>query len=527
MSENLENLNEKIEEQVDTEKVEGIENQESISLSKSVSESADNAVETSEVKPMVTPIVEPISQPKVEQVSQPIVEPASVSNPYTFTPLEVKKKEKPELSGSELLLKQNNILKWLCVVLAAFSVLTLGLSIFDYVDNSKTNLLVSDSNRSEAILTAVDTKENTKNAAQIYADNLDSIVTIQTEIITQNFFQQSVGIVMGSGFVISEDGYILTNAHVIEGARKITVTFESGDSFEAQIVGQEEDNDLAVIKIEPTFELNPVVMGNSDNIVIGEDVFAIGNPLGELTFSITKGIVSAIDRQVQIDTFNSINMFQVDCAVNEGNSGGPIFNAYGEVIGVVSAKYASETIEGLGFCIPITDALNIVTDLIQYGKVVDKAYMGVQVTDISETMIQQYNMVAGAYISVIDDGSCAQKAGLKIGDIIVELGGTKVDSVNALLIAKREYKAGDTVNIKVYRSGEYVDLTITFDEYKEQIISNPFENNNNNNSEIQEYPNDFGGIEDFYNYYNQYGGDQNSQSELEDYLYDYFFGGQR
>ena len=503
MSENLENLNEKIEEQVDTEKVEGIENQESISLSKSVSESADNAVETpvetSEVKPMETPIVEPISQPKVEQVSQPIVEPASVSNPYTFTPLEVKKKEKPKLSGNELLLKQNNILKWLCVVLAAFSVLTLGLSIFDYVDNSKTNLLVSDSNRSEAILTAVDTKENTKNAAQIYADNLDSIVTIQTEIITQNFFQQSVGIVMGSGFVISEDGYILTNAHVIEGARKITVTFESGDSFEAQIVGQEEDNDLAVIKIEPTFELNPVVMGNSDNIVIGEDVFAIGNPLGELTFSITKGIVSAIDRQVQIDTFNSINMFQVDCAVNEGNSGGPIFNAYGEVIGVVSAKYASETIEGLGFCIPITDALNI----------------------------QQYNMVAGAYISVIDDGSCAQKAGLKIGDIIVELGGTKVDSVNALLIAKREYKAGDTVNIKVYRSGEYVDLTITFDEYKEQIISNPFENNNNNNSEIQEYPNDFGGIEDFYNYYNQYGGDQNSQSELEDYLYDYFFGGQR
>ena len=523
MSENLENITnteEKIVEKTDVEVNEIVE--ESISLDKSVEEK--KVVEE-------TPI-EVVKEPTpVENNTEPTPIPTPIPTPtyqgYTVTPIEPKKKK--ELTETELLSKQNNILKWLCVALACFCVFNLGMSIFEYTQNSKTELLVSNADRSEAILTAVENKGEVKNAAQVYAENLDSIVTIQTEVITQNFFQQAVGVVMGSGFVISEDGYILTNAHVIEGATKINVTFASGDTFEAQVVGKEEDNDLAVIKIEPTFELKPVVMGNSDAIVIGEDVFAIGNPLGELTFSITKGIVSAIDRQVQIDTFNSINMFQVDCAVNQGNSGGPIFNAYGEVIGIVSAKYASETIEGLGFCIPITDALNIVTDLIQYGKVVDKAYMGIQVTDISETMIQQYNMVAGAYVSVIDEGSCAQKAGLKIGDIIVELGDTKVDSVNALLIAKREYKAGDSASIKVYRSGEYVDLTITFDEYKEQIIPNPFENNSNKNSnnEIQQHPQDFGGIEDFYNYYNQYGGDQNSQSALEDYLYDYFFGGQR
>lgn len=504
MSENLENRNENIEEISENvsepiEKPEIVEDV--ISLNKSVEPNENSSFgNTESVKSVST---EPVVTPTV---------------PYTFTPIEPKSKEKKELTAEGLLLKQNNILKWLCLILAIFSVFSFCLSIANYNKSSKTDLLVSDSNRSEAVLTTIEANNKSMSAAEIYAENLDSVVTIQTEIITQSFFQQYIGGATGSGFVISEDGYILTNAHVIEGANSITVTFESGDSFNATIVGTEEDNDLAVIKIEPTYALNPVVMGDSDKVVIGEDVFAIGNPLGELTFSITKGIVSAIDRQIQIDTFNSINMFQVDCAVNEGNSGGPIFNEYGEVIGIVSAKYASETIEGLGFCIPITDALNIVTDLIQYGKVVDKAYMGIQVADVSETMIQQYNMVAGAYVSIIDAGSCAEKAGLKIGDIIVELGGEKVDSVNALLLAKREYKAGDTVTIKVYRSGEYVDLSITFDEYVEEEV-------NSTQQQIQQYPNDFGGMEEFYDYYNQYG-ESNSNSSLEDYLYDYFFGSQ-
>ena len=310
------------------------------------------------VQQPVQPVQQPISTP-IESVNVPNV------NPYAFTPIEPKqKKKKEDLTTEELVLKQNNILKWLCLVLCVFSVFSFCMSMASYNKNSKTELLVAAPSLSEPILTTVESGKE-MSAAQIYAENIDSVVTIQTEIITQSFFQQYVGGATGSGFVISDDGYILTNAHVIEGANSIKVTFESGDTFSATLVGTEEDNDLAVIKIETPYVLNPVVMGDSDEVIIGEDVFAIGNPLGELTFSITKGIVSAINREIQIDTFNSINMFQVDCAVNEGNSGGPIFNNKGQVIGIVSAKYASETIEGLGFCIPITDALTIVTDLIE------------------------------------------------------------------------------------------------------------------------------------------------------------------
>jgi serine protease Do len=335
-------------------------------------------------------------------------------------------------------------------------------------------------------------------------------VAIQTEIATTNLFGQRVASASaGSGFVISDDGYILTNAHVVESATSVKVIFENGEVYKASIVGKETENDIAVLKVESDKPFKSVILGNSDKMVVGEDVVTIGNPLGELTFSLTKGVVSALNREIRVDNFTAINMFQVDCAVNAGNSGGPVFNMYGEVIGIVSAKYASETIEGLGFCIPTNDIVTIVSDLIEHGEVTNKAYMGVHVADVNETMIQQYNMVAGAYVSVIDEGSSAEKAGLKIGDIIVELDGKKVESVSDLLTAKRVFRAGDTAKLKVWRSGEYIDLKITFDEYVEEK-TNVLEEAN---EQLQEQ---FGNIPN--------NGSQGNENQMLEEFFKYYFG---
>ena len=279
--------------------------------------------------------------------------------------------------------------------------------------------------------------------------------------------------------------------------------------YKATIVGSEEESDVAVLKIESENKFKPVILGDSDKMIIGEDIVAIGNPLGELTFSITKGIVSALDRSIQVDAYTTLNMFQVDCAVNEGNSGGPIFNMYGEVIGIVSAKYASSTIEGLGFCIPINDVSNIITDLIDYGKVRNKAYMGISITDVDERMVSQYKMVKGAYISTIEKGSCAEKAGLKIGDIIVKFDDKEVKSVSELLSFKKNYRAGDSAKLQVWRSGEYEYITIVFDEYDEETVKALEEEQNKElqeqlPQEYQQYPDNYG------------------RDELEDFFWDFF-----
>ena len=483
-----------------------------------ISKSVDNS-ETVEV---VEPIVSETEETVVAEepvVSQPVNN-STIGVVPAFTPIEPKKSKKKEKAEPTLegLVKENKGLKWICAGLAACMLVSMSLSMYSVFKPTKSNILVSDLGSNRVATTIVAGMNEPLSASQIYADNLNSVVTIQTEVVQSNFFQQIVGSATGSGFFISEDGYVLTNYHVVEGGRKITVTLSNGKSYETRLVGYEEENDIAVLKIDSEDTFKPTILGDSDKMIVGEDVVAIGNPLGELTFSITKGIVSAIDRQIQVDAYNTINMFQVDCAVNQGNSGGPIFNMYGEVVGVVSAKYASETIEGLGFCIPINDVQNIVSDLIEYGQVMNKAYMGIQVADLSEDMISYYNMVKGAYVSTVDEGSCAEKSGLKIGDIIVEFNGKKVTCVSDLLAAKREFKAGETTEFKVWRSGEYLDLTITFDEY---IAESNISTSNNSEKNFQQQ------LEEYYNQYNQYqknpysGG--NSYS-FEDFLNEFVFG---
>ncbi|MCI9264138.1 MAG: PDZ domain-containing protein [Oscillospiraceae bacterium] len=304
--------------------------------------------------------------------------------------------------------------------------------------------------------------------SQVYASNVGSTVGITTELVTTNFWGQTVkGAAAGSGFVVSRDGYILTNYHVIKGASSIQVAFVDGTTYDATLVGGEEPNDIAVLKIE-TQGLTPVVLGDSDNLVVGEQVCAIGNPLGELTFTFTSGYVSAKDRSITMESGEIMNMLQTDTAINSGNSGGPLFNMYGQVIGITTAKYSSSSsssasVEGIGFAIPINDVKNMVKDIIEKGYVTGKPNVGILMNDVSAEA-QRYGIPAGAYVEAVLEGSCGEKAGLKAGDIITAVGDSAVTTSNQLSSAVKNYKAGDTVSFTIYRDQQLQTLEVVLDE---------------------------------------------------------------
>lgn len=305
-------------------------------------------------------------------------------------------------------------------------------------------------------------------AEDIYEMACEQVVGVTTEITTYNIFGQQVsGVVSGTGFIITDDGYILTNYHVIEEAYEdgydIAVLTHDGTEYAAEVVGVESENDLAVLKIDAV-ELNAVTLGDSNEMKVGQTIYTVGNPLGELDYTMTTGIVSAMDRTIRTDSNTSVNMFQIDAAVNSGNSGGPIYNTYGQVIGIVTAKYSSTGVEGLGFGIPISDAHYIANELITNGYVSGKAYMGITVGTVSSSAAQYYNMVEGAMVQSVTEGSCAEDAGLQTGDIITAVGETEITSQSELISAIRKYHAGDTAQLTVFRAQEYITLTIVFDE---------------------------------------------------------------
>lgn len=301
----------------------------------------------------------------------------------------------------------------------------------------------------------------------IYTMAVSQVVGVNSKDNTNVFGQATSSAVSGSGFIISSDGYVVTNYHVIQYAVEegfsLTVITHDEQSYPAKVIGYEKDNDLAVIKVDAT-DLNAVTTGTNKGMKVGDAVYAVGNPLGELTYTMTDGIVSALDRVIAVDQSTSINMFQISAAVNPGNSGGPVYNDRGEVIGIVSAKYSNIGIEGLGFAIPIDDATGIVSQLITNGHVTGKPSMGVTVSTVTSAAAQYYRMVEGAYVNDIAPGSCADKAGIMIGDIIIKLGDTDVTSSDTLKAAKKAFKAGDTTTVVVNRDGKEISLSITFDE---------------------------------------------------------------
>ena len=337
---------------------------------------------------------------------------------------------------------------------------------------------------------------------QLYAANLPSCVGITVNTTVNIFGQTTTSAASGSGFVLSRDGYIATNYHVIEEAVDnssvtIEVSFADGSKYDARLVGGEKDNDVAVLKIEAN-GLTPVTLGDSSKLVVGESVYAIGNPLGELTYSLTDGIVSALDRLITTtgtdengrQTSTTLNVFQTNCAINPGNSGGPLFDGYGNVIGITTAKYTQSSsgvsAEGLGFALPINDVKEILADLIEHGYVTGKPYMGVTV-DVVSSDAQSFGIPAGAVVKSVADGSCAQKAGLQVNDIITAIDDTAIDSPSALTAAlSSNYKAGDTATLTVIRSQQELKLTITFDEKNAETEAR--NQSQSNNSQQQQQP---------------------------------------
>lgn len=305
---------------------------------------------------------------------------------------------------------------------------------------------------------------------EIYAANLGAVVGVNGNVDTNVWGYTVKNAVSGSGFVISSNSttsYILTNYHVIDGVSDITVFFSDGKSYDATLVGGEADNDIAVLKID-VGNLQTVVLGDSDTLNVGENVYAIGNPLGELTFTFTGGYVSAKDRSVTMSDGTVMNMLQTDTAINSGNSGGPLFNEYGQVVGIVSAKLSSSSsseasVEGLGFAIPINDVKDMITSIMEHGYVTGKPNVGILMNDVNEAA-QRYGVPAGAEVMAVLEGSGADKGGLQVGDIITAVNGETVENSDALKSAVQDCKAGEQVTFTVYRDGDTLDVTVTLDE---------------------------------------------------------------
>ena len=333
---------------------------------------------------------------------------------------------------------------------------------------NETTIYTGDRTPTQVDTASVDTSKELT-TAEIYAKYVNSCVGITVDIVSTNVFGQTVtGAAAGSGFVITEDGYILTNYHVIDVANSIKVTFDNGKEYTATYVGGEEKNDIAVIKVDAT-GLTPVVIGKSSDMLVGEQVTTIGNPLGELTFSESTGIISALDRSITMSDGRQMNMIQTDCAINSGNSGGPLFNSHGEVIGIVSAKYSSgsnsssASVEGLGFAIPMDDVANMVSDLVKNGYVTGKPIMGISVADVDES-VTSYGVPQGAIIRVVTPDLCGAKAGLQAGDIVTKIDNTDVTSASDLTSAIGNYKPGDKVTLTIFRSGETKTVEVTLEE---------------------------------------------------------------
>ena len=333
-------------------------------------------------------------------------------------------------------------------------------------------------------------------AAEVYAANVNSTVGITTSVTTNFWGFQTTSAASGSGFILTADGYVLTNYHVIESSNSISVTLYDGKSYDAALIGYDESSDIAVLKIDAD-GLTPVVLGDSDNLNVGDSVIAIGNPLGELTFSLTSGAVSALNREITLSNSVTMNLIQTDCAINSGNSGGALFNLYGEVIGITNAKYSGSgsgaSIDNIGFAIPINHVRGIVESIIENGYVA-KPYIGVTVSDVSEETMG-YGLPAGAAVKAVSEDSPAEKAGLQVNDIITAVNGKEISGRTGLSEAVSAASVGDTLTLTVYRQGKTISVNVTVGEQIQSALANE----DNRQSEQQS---GYGSLPDFFGFGN-------------------------
>ena len=324
---------------------------------------------------------------------------------------------------------------------------------------------------SDSSITAASSSGSSLTTEQVADLVSPSVVVITTEQVVYSqwswYGQNQVESGAGSGVIISSDGYILTCAHVVDGASTITVTIGDKD-YTATLVGEDTTSDIAVIKIDAD-GLTPATVGNSDSLKVGQSVMAVGNPLGELGGTVTGGMISALNRSVTIQGSSSVNtmsLIQMDASVSPGNSGGGLFNMNGELVGIVNAKSSSSDAEGLGFAIPINDAIKVAQELLENGYVTGRPYLGITylaVTD-AQTASQLGVNAYGVYVVEVVKGGPAEKAGLQAGDRIVSVDGTEIASKDDLGTLMQEHAAGDTLSITIARDGHMQTVNVTLGE---------------------------------------------------------------
>ena len=333
-------------------------------------------------------------------------------------------------------------------------------------ETEKTTTIVEGKRETATVNVATIDTSKVMTAAEIYAANVNSTVGITTEVTTNYFGYTTTTPASGSGFILTEDGYIVTNYHVIENSTSVSVALYDGSTYDAKIVGYDDSNDIAVLKIEAT-GLTPVILGDSSQMYVGDQVLAIGNPLGELTFSLTGGLISALNRQITLDNLY-LDLIQTDCAINSGNSGGPLFNMYGEVIGITNAKYSSSgsssiaSIDNIAFAIPINNVKTIITSIIENGYYA-KPYIGVSISDLGSDY-HGFGLPEGAVIRAVQEDSPAQEAGLQTNDIVTHVNGEEVKTATEFKKKITNSSVGDVLTLTVYRQGETIELQVTVGE---------------------------------------------------------------
>lgn len=312
-----------------------------------------------------------------------------------------------------------------------------------------------------------DSATNPTNIQEVVDKVSASVVEITTESVqTSSYMGQYITQGAGSGVIVSSDGYIITNNHVIEGASSVVVKTKDGTEYEAKLIGTDDTADVALIKIEAK-NLTPATFADSSKLAVGQTAIAIGNPLGSLGGTVTNGIISALDREITLDG-KQMNLLQTNAAINPGNSGGGLFDENGNLIGMVVAKSSGSDIEGLGFAIPANDIVSVLDDLMNYGYVTGRPSLGVTLVDVtSRQELFMYRLdKTGVYISQVESDSCAEKAGLQSGDCIEEINGTTVSQSSDVSSVISSCKAGDNITLKIYRDGETKTIQITLDEDK-------------------------------------------------------------
>lgn len=320
-----------------------------------------------------------------------------------------------------------------------------------------------------AVQTAVKNSTNNGEVSVVDVANIaaDTVVEITTEVMTTGqIMQQYISEGAGSGVILTSDGYIVTNNHVIDGANKITVRLRNGESYEAKLIGTDAQTDLAVIKIEAT-NLKVATLGDSDALQVGELAVAIGNPLGQLGGTVTDGIISALDREITIEG-QTRNLLQTSAAINPGNSGGGLFNEEGQLIGIVVAKSSGYDIEGIGFAIPANDVKTVAEQLMNHGYVQGRPVLGVSIVDISSVQAaMQYGLnQTGVYVAGLTEGTHSEAAGLQVGDYLIAIDGTQIRTSSDISSALQNYSVGDKVSVTASREGKLVTIDLELAESK-------------------------------------------------------------